>query len=100
MLVEIPLWQGKSKIMRTMNVALALGAALALCGAAHAEVRKALVRVPVVKADPYWVPDYNIVPRYRYNPRDDRVDTSPYAKPVVTDTDQLGGTGGSEGFGW
>lgn len=90
-----------------MTVAVALGAALALCSAAHAgskpEVRKArngLVRVPVVMADPYWAPDYNVVPRYRYNPRDDRVDTSPYAKPVVPDWDELGGTGGSEGFGW
>jgi hypothetical protein len=27
--------------------------------------------------------DYNIVPRYRYNPKDDRVDTSPNAKPVA-----------------
>jgi hypothetical protein len=29
------------------------------------------------------LPDYYIVPRYCYDPRDDRVDTSPYAKPVA-----------------
>jgi hypothetical protein len=71
--------------MRIMNVALALGTALALCTAAgsKAEVRKRPVRVPIVMSDPYWIPDYNIVPRYRYNPRDDRVDTSPTAKPVA-----------------
>jgi hypothetical protein len=70
--------------------ALALGTVLALCTAAHAsskaEVRKPLkspVRVPVVMSDPYWIPDYNIVPRYRYNPKDDRVDTRPNAKPVA-----------------
>ncbi len=76
--------------MRTMTVALALGTALALCTAApaasKAEVRKqpkSPIRVFVVTPDPYWIPDYNIVPRYRYNPRDDRVDTSPNAKPVA-----------------
>jgi hypothetical protein len=76
--------------MRIMIVALALGTALALCTAAHAasnaEVRKppkGPVRVFVVTSDPYWIPDYNIVPRYRYNPRDDRVDTNPNAKPVA-----------------
>ena len=62
--------------------------ALALCIAtsSQGEVRKPLkppVRVFVVTSDPYWIPDYNIVPRYRYNPRDDRVDTSPNAKPVA-----------------
>ena len=74
--------------MIIMTVALALGTALALCTAASskAEVRRPLkppVRVPVVMSDPYWIPDYNIVPRYRYNPGDDRVDTSPTAKPVA-----------------
>ena len=28
-------------------------------------------------------PDYNIVPRYCYDNRDDRVETSPHAKPVA-----------------
>ena len=71
--------------MRTMTVALALVTALALCTAASskAEVRRPVKRVYVVTPDPYWIPDYNIVPRYRYNPRDDRVDTSPNAKPVA-----------------
>ena len=72
--------------MRIMTVTLALGTALVLCIAApassKAEARKP-VRVPVVMSDPYWIPDYNIVPRYRYNPRDDRIDTSPNAKPVA-----------------
>jgi hypothetical protein len=76
--------------MRILTVALLLGTAVALCTAAHAgskaEVRKPLkrpVRVLVVTSDSYWMPDYNIVPRYRYNPKDDRVDTSPTAKPVA-----------------
>jgi hypothetical protein len=75
------------KIMRIKTVAPVLGTALALCAAApatsKAEVRKPPVRVIIVTPDPYWIPDYYIVPRYRYNPRDDRVDTSPNAKPVA-----------------
>jgi hypothetical protein len=38
-----------------------------------------------VTSDPYWVPDYNIVPRYRYRPEDDRIDTSQSAKPAAPD---------------
>jgi hypothetical protein len=82
-------------LMVTLTTMLALGTA------AHAgSVRKPLhkrIRVPVVMADPYWVPDYYVVPRYRYRPEDDRVDTSPNAKPVVPDDWDYGGTGGS---GW
>jgi hypothetical protein len=73
--------------MRIMTVAL--GATLVLCNlgaAAHAqdanvvrEARRPLIRVPVVTPAPYW--DYNIVPRYRYRPEDDRVD--PYGPPVA-----------------
>jgi len=72
--------------MRIMTVAL--GTALILCNlgtfSAAAQARKAkvvreLVRVPVVTTTPYW--DYNIVPRYRYRPQDDRVD--PYGPPVA-----------------
>ena len=72
--------------MRIMTVAL--GTALVLCNlgtfsaAAHArkaKVVRELVRVPVVTTTPYW--DYNIVPRYRYRPEDDRVD--PYGPPVA-----------------
>src|SRR3954453_20906937 len=56
-------------------------------GAAHAQKAKAvrepterpIIRVPVVRETPYW--DYNIVPRYRYRPEDDRVD--PCGGPVV-----------------
>jgi len=73
--------------MKIMTVAL--GTTLVLCtlgtfsAAAHA--RKAKVvhepreRLTVVRTTPYW--DYNIVPRYRYRPEDDRVD--PYGPPVV-----------------
>ena len=71
----------------------ALGTALVLCNlgtfsaAVHAQraqvVRepreRPIIRVPVVRATPYW--DYNIVPRYRYRPQDDRVD--PYGPPVA-----------------
>ena len=77
--------------MRIMTVAL--GAALVLCNlgtfsaAAHAQKAKVvreprerlIVRVPVVRTIPYW--DFNIVPRYRYRPEDDRVD--PYGPPVA-----------------
>ena len=73
-------------------VIVALGAALVLCNlgtfstaarAQNAQVvrqprERPLVRVPVWTA-PYW--DYNIVPRYRYRPEDDRVD--PCGGPVV-----------------
>jgi hypothetical protein len=70
--------------------AFALGAAVVLCSlatfgdAAQAQnanvVReRPLIRVPVVRTIPYW--DYNIVPRYRYRPEDDRVD--PYGPPVA-----------------
>ena len=79
--------------MRIMTVAFALGTALVLCNlgtfsvAAHAQqanvVRepreRPIIRVPVVRTTPYW--DYNIVPRYRYRPEDDRVD--PYGPPVA-----------------
>ncbi len=72
--------------------ALTLGA-LALCTADHAanaEVRKD--HAARVEPSRIWIaaprgscgrPDYYIVPRYCYDPRDDRVDTSPYAKPVA-----------------
>jgi hypothetical protein len=80
------------------TVALALGALLALSAAgSNAEAQdmrgRPLIRVPVVKQDPYWVPDYNIVPRYRYRPQDDRVDTSPYAPPVALSDPEPGGIG-------
>ena len=83
-------WQGG----RGMRIAIAaLGTALVLCNlgtfsaAVHAQraqvVRepreRPLIRVPVVRPAPYW--DYNIVPRYRYRPEDDRVD--PCGGPVV-----------------
>jgi hypothetical protein len=68
-----------------MSVMLALAATLALSTAhAHRDHRGAgLIRVPVVMSDPSWAPDYNIIPRYRYRLQDDRVDTSPNAKPVA-----------------
>jgi hypothetical protein len=73
--------------MRIMTVAFALGTALVLCNlgtfsiVAHAQQprERPLTRVPVFQTTPYW--DYNIVPRYRYRPEDDRVD--PCGGPVV-----------------
>jgi hypothetical protein len=70
--------------MRIITIAtLALGA-LALFTvdrAANAQPRKVwIIRAPRGSCGP---PDYYIVPRYCYDPRDDRVDTSPYAKPVA-----------------
>ena len=69
--------------MRIMTIAL--GTALVLCNlgtfsaAAHAQAQvvrepreRPTIRVPVFRTIPYW--DYNIVPRYRYRPQDDRVD--------------------------
>lgn len=73
-------------------VACALGTALllaqsALC-AAEARTRKAVVvqeprtrivvTAPVLRPTPW---DYNVVPRYRYRPEDDKVD--PYGPPLV-----------------
>jgi hypothetical protein len=76
--------------MKPITVTLVLGTTLALCSAAAASPKAHLrkgphrpIAVSVVASDPFWIPDYNVVPRYRYNPRDDRVDTSPYAKPVA-----------------
>jgi hypothetical protein len=68
--------------MKTIAAALALGM-LALCvtdGAASAEAKRVWIRTPRGSCG---VPDYISVPRYCYDPRDDRVDTSPYAKPVA-----------------
>lgn len=92
--------------MRTMTVALALGTAVLgtatmVWTAAHAETRVEVrrvvhrepLRVPVVRSDPWWIPDYNIVPRYHYRPEDDRVDTSPYAPPVAPGDVEPGGLG-------
>lgn len=76
--------------MKIMNVACALGAALVLCNlgisGAEARVRRVQVvpesrlrvEVPVLRPTPW---DYNVVPRYRYRPEDDRVD--PYGPPLV-----------------
>jgi hypothetical protein len=77
--------------MRIKTVAFALGMALVLCNlstfnvAAQAQNfardqrERPLIRVPVVKPEPYW--DYYIVPRYRYRAEDDRVD--PCGGPIV-----------------
>jgi hypothetical protein len=56
-----------------------------------------LAGVPIVASDPTWPVDYNIVPRCRYRPQDDRVDTSPNAPPVAPGDIQPGGPGPS---GW
>ena len=78
--------------MKIKTVACALGTAVVLCSlgmsGAEAKTRKAvvvrapqerlIVTAPVLRPTPW---DYNIVPRYRYRPEDDRVD--PYGPPFV-----------------
>jgi hypothetical protein len=82
-------------------ITLALASMLATSGFARAVDRHHRIRVivtaPMAAADPAWPVDYNIVPRYRYRPQDDRIDTSPNAKPVAPSNGDFGGTGGS---GW
>jgi hypothetical protein len=89
---------GRINGMKIMIAALALGAVAALSVTAQAEPRARRVmtsemRAPVVRSDPFWIPDYISVPRYRYRPEDDRVDTSPYAKPVAPGDVEPGGFG-------
>jgi hypothetical protein len=87
--------------MRYTTFAIAVGVGLALCPAAqarHHHRENHLVRVPIVSIaarDPSWPVDYNIVPRYRYRPQDDRVD--PYGPPVAPGDIEPGGPGPS---GW
>jgi hypothetical protein len=58
--------------MRISTAALAAGAALLLSGFAQAaDHHRHLARV-VIRAESDWPVDYNIVPRYRYRPQDDR----------------------------
>ncbi|QQN61256.1 hypothetical protein JIR23_16400 [Bradyrhizobium diazoefficiens] len=75
--------------MKTMTVACALGTALVLLGTSGVEARtrkvhvvreqqRLIVTAPVLRPTPW---DYNVVPRYRYRPEDDRVD--PYGPPLV-----------------
>lgn len=78
--------------MSNKIVTIALGTALALSAlatsAAEARPRRALVvrvpqerlivTAPVLRPTPW---DYNVVPRYRYRPEDDRVD--PDGPPLV-----------------
>ena len=73
--------QSPNRLLTALVVVLAL-ASTALTSTTAAQARKAKVvrvYVPVPVVTPYW--DYNIVPRYRYRPEDDRVD--PYGPPVV-----------------
>lgn len=76
--------------MKIKTIACALGTALVLGNLAtsDAEARarrtqatpeqRLRVDVPVLRPTPW---DYNVVPRYRYRPEDDRVD--PYGPPLV-----------------
>ena len=69
-------------MMKTIAAALSLGM-LALTvthSAASAEPKRIWIRAPRGSCG---VPDYISVPRYCYDPRDDRVDISPSAKPVA-----------------
>ena len=73
--------QSPNRLFTALVVVSAL-ASTALTSTTAAQARKAKVvrvYVPVPVVTPYW--DYNIVPRYRYRPEDDRVD--PYGPPVV-----------------
>lgn len=84
--------------MKLMTAALAIGTVAALSTTAHADPRTRRVIVhetiaPVMSRDPFWVPDYISVPRYHYRPQDDRVDTSPYARPVAPGDVEPGGSG-------
>ena len=77
--------------MQKTTIACALGTAVVLChlGISSAEARtrrahvvrepqeRVIVTAPVLRPTPW---DYNIVPRYRYRPEDDRVD--PYGPPL------------------
>jgi hypothetical protein len=86
--------------MKSSTLILTFGVALALCPPAQARHHNRpmhLARVPIVALDPTWPVDYNIVPRYRYRPEDDRVDTSPNAPPVAPGDIEPGGPGPS---GW
>ena len=76
--------------MKIKTIVCALGTALLLCslGTSGAEAKTRKVRVaseprlrvdvPVLRPTPW---DYNVVPRYRYRPEDDKVD--PYGPPLV-----------------
>ncbi len=76
--------------MKIVTAALALGVALVVNNlgtfTVAAQTRKDVVvreprerlYVPAVRPTPW---DYNIVPRYRYRPEDDRID--PYGPPPV-----------------
>jgi hypothetical protein len=82
--------------MRISTAALAAGIALAMSGMAqaahhHRHIARVVIRTPVPSADAMWPVDYNIVPRYRYRPQDDRVD--PYGPPVARGEPEPGGLG-------
>jgi hypothetical protein len=81
--------------MKIMTVACALGTALVMfnLGTSGAEARtrrahvvheprRVIIAVPAISPTPW---DYNVVPRYRYRPEDDRID--PYAPPLVSSWD-------------
>lgn len=76
--------------MKMMTVACALGATLVLCNLATSgaeararkahvahEPRRVVIETPAIGPTPW---DYNVVPRYRFRPEDDRVD--PYGPPL------------------
>jgi hypothetical protein len=71
--------------MRYMTFAMAFGVGLALYPAAqarHSHHHRPVVvgDTPLSVRDSSWPVDYNIVPRYRYRPQDDCVDS--YGPPV------------------
>ncbi len=67
-------------LVTTLTVTSSLAFAQPVPNGVHARARQVIIRTPRGYCGP---PDYISVPRYCYDPRDDRVDTSPYAKPVA-----------------
>jgi hypothetical protein len=90
-------WFATCQGIGMMRLSIITLSGIMLCSGAYADPvgRAARTRAgaPMAKPDPYWVPDYNVVSRYRYRPEDDRVDTSPTVKPVAPADVRRGGFG-------
>ena len=70
--------------MSIKTFATVVGVGLALSPSAEARHHRrpvVVITTPFAAQDPSWPVDYNIVPRYRYRPQDDRV--APYGPPVA-----------------
>jgi hypothetical protein len=79
--------------MRISTAALAAVTALLMSGIAqaahhHRHFARVVIHTPMPSADPMWLVDYNIVPRYQYRPRVD-----PYGPAVAPGEPEPGGLG-------